>query len=94
MVAKHVRRRIFGLGRIQVKPYKPLEFLLKALVGPSMALEQIFQPGAFPMLPQNAGIPEDARNTQDDVRYLIPVDESVQASCEERLARKASADAQ
>src|SRR5205823_1283778 len=87
MVTIEICGHILVLSRIQFETDLPLQFALKAFLGPTVVLEQILQASALAVLTQNLGIAKNTRDTQHNSRYLVPLHECIQAFCKEWLGR-------
>src|SRR6202158_235015 len=88
VIAMNVRRKLFGLGRIERKPKPILQSGQEGLRGPAMLQEQKFQPGALPVLAEHFGFTKELRHAAYDRDSLLPPHESVQANAEVRISRE------
>src|SRR5262244_180953 len=93
MVAVNVERNFFGLGRIELKPDLPFEFVEKALCRPAVLQEKVFQAGFVAALAKDFAGAEDLRNASCDGNDLVLPDEAVQFHGEMWLGRESAADA-
>src|SRR5262249_56543787 len=93
MVAVNVERNFFGLGRIELKPDLPFEFVEKALCRPAVLQEKVFQAGFVAALAKDFAGAEDLRNASCDGNDLVLPADSVQFHGEMWLGRESPPDA-